>query len=393
MERVRPRFLKRVREAEEEAEKQGHQLVRRRGVHITQEIWQILYTLIANMFVYGLGTLYNTLKAACIKAADAISASAESSACATDAGQCHSNAGAAGSMSEGSLSALVHNDDMRNLAESLRWWYNKEDKSRTEIRKVCSLYKKWQTVRLYDEMVRYWNDNEQLCQDPFRRRGGQHMDTHTLLLSFIGWQVTRLPGEEANFELLPADSPIIKNISDMILRFRPICSLVQAFGPGVLLLMIDQAEDYVPGRIVEEGQKYYPQDERIRDVSLSLCKVDREKFEGRLRKQFTELEEKILHPVQQLVDVGNTGRVSLDCPKPALLRRRPVGKRIATFLVRIDVEHSAVEQSVRRSKRRISHRTIEQAEDGEQGRSKRTRTESGEDEGSRTGSEDGLYSA
>lgn len=158
-------------------------------------------------------------------------------------------------MSEDRQVKAVREENMEELAELMDWWRatNKEahNKSQNQLEKVYANYKKLETVHRYDAMMSSFQENEEAIQNFARDRTGEHLDAAHHILSYICQWIAALGGE-FTLEALPKDSKDIKELSGLILGFRPICSLVDIFGKGVLLLLVDKAEKWIPGK-VEEG--------------------------------------------------------------------------------------------------------------------------------------------
>lgn len=379
---------------------------------ITGEIWQVLFTIIANMFVFGLGPLYDTVKAMSKQS----SIDSNEHRRRNRGGSNNAVAGPqATSMSEDTLFEYIDKEKLEKLTQSVRWWWDKESQSQAQLEKVYVYYEKLKTVRLYNSLMRSWREHEEAIQRFVRETDRVEPDPAICILSYIWQRITPSRAQDTNntITLLSKDSKEFEELSDLIFRFRPIWSLVDTFGRGVLLLLVDKAEKYVPGK-VGEGQDHYPQHERIRDVAQSLCKVDRIKYDGQLRQLFTHLEDKALKPILQRRKGGNAGTWLLDCPQRRSFDTWKVGKKISTILERIsesertktgsdtsesedtdsDTSESAdsgsdiITTRGRRARRRLLKRglpqnSMEEAVDGGQGTSKRQRTESGEDEESR----------
>lgn len=402
VEDVKPTFQERQRELEEQERQQEHQ--RRRGrtlahrekrkvptgpVNITDDVWQVLFTIIANMFVFGPRPLYDTFKAMSQEFSTGSNEHARRN-------RGSSNNAGAGPLSERILFEILHKkQDLEKLIQSVRWLRAKENKFQAQLEKVYVYYKKLETVRLYDDLKTSWEEHEEAIRNFERETDGQHQDAATCILDCI-WQQIRPSCEEDTNNIstpLPKDSEELKFLSKLISEFRPICSLVDVFGKGVLLLLTDRDGDYVLG-MVGEGQEHYPQHERIHDVAQSLHKVDRRRHNGRLSRQFTALEEKVLRPITQRFEGVDAGSLEYHCPTTYHLNKFGVGQRISHLLNCISGsantgsnimtnQGTTTQGRQRQSKRTISHNGTEEAADGEQGTSKRQRTESGEDEESR----------
>lgn len=342
------------------------------------EVWQVLFTIIANMFVFGPRPLYDTFKAISQEFSTGSNKHARRNR-------------------RGSNNAVAREleDRLEELAESVCWLRAKENKSKAQLEKVYIYYKKLETVRLYDDLLRSWQEHEEAIREFERDTDGQHQDAATCILDCIRQQISSSCEEDANntSTTLPEDSEEVQYLSELISKFRPICWLVDVFGKGVLLLLTDRDEDYVLG-MFGEGQEHYPQHKRIRDVARSLREVDRRKHNGRLRRQFTALWEKVLRPITQRFERVDAGILEYHCPTTYHLNKFGVGQRISHLLNCISgsadtgsnimtTRGTTTQGGQRQSKRTMSHNRIERAVDGEQGTSKRQRTEPGEDEESR----------
>lgn len=391
---------------------------------ITGEVWQVLFTIIANMFVFGLGPLYDTVKAMSKQS----SIDSNEHRRRNRGGSDNAVAGPqATSMSEDTLFEWIDKEKLKKLTQSVRWWWDKENQSQAQLEKVYVYYEKLKTVRLYDSLMCSWRQHEEAIQKYVRETDRVEPDPAICILSYIWQRITPSRAQDTNntITLLSKDSKEFEELSDLIFRFRPIWSLVDTFGRGVLLLLVDKAEKYVPGKVGEE--EHYTQHERIHDVASSLCEVDRIKYDGQLRQLFEDLEEKALKPILQRRKGGNAGTWLLDCPQRRSFDTWKVGKRISTILERIsesertktgsdtsesedtdsDTSESAdtgsdiiITRGRRLLKRGLPQNSMEGAVDGEQGTSKRQRTESGEDEesrqhgpGSNNDAEENIYNA
>lgn len=334
------------------------------------EVWQVLFTIIANMFVCGPEPLYHTVKALSKQFSTGPNERARQH-------RRHSNNAVAREFSE----------SLEELTDSMRWWWLHENRSHAQLEKVHAYYKKLKTVEKYDAMMTSWQENEEFIQGFYQDMVGEHQNAAKCILEYIAKQITRSRKKAINDE-------IINKLSDKISGFRPICSLVDSFGKGVLVLLVDNPENYVLGK-VGEGQEL-TQHETIRDVAESLCKVDSMRHNGQLCTLFTDLEKKVLKPVTLLFEGGNTGSLVHDCPRKRFFDDLDVGQRISHILKLIGkkkntdtgsdimtTQGTTTQGRQPLSKRTMSHHGMEEAVDGEQGTSKRQRTESGEDEESR----------
>lgn len=329
-----------------------------------EETWQLMFNIIANLFVFELKPLNETFRAI-----------SESSASDTDQPSATDQ-----------MSGIAEDEEeLESLTKSMCSWMAEDDSS--PLSNVYSYYDKLRMVERYDKMTN--PENEKSTKDLLKRKKHPLEKRQRVSTAISRYICERYICQQSREEDIKT---AMGQLSIKISNFRPVCGLVKAFGQGVLVLLGANPQNFLN---MVKGRSKYPKHKKLGDVAKSLSKADGSKYHGQLRTLFVDLRDKVLRPALRIRKHKSTDGWLIDYPGKIALQRTQVGERISFILGRIkktnacsdDVPAHAGERS---SKRRMSSSGMEEAAEGAQSSNKRTKVGCEDRELGKEGSESGI---